>query len=117
GKSVVVTEEPLSLWADRARQCDFGGQVCFASQPFPGIPKPEDWQALLDRLAALRQEHGIDLAVFDPLAPFLRCENDARSVLETLLPLRTLTASGLAICLLHHPGKGEQPLGQAARGS
>ena len=34
GKSVVVSEEPLSLWADRARRYGFGGQVCFLSQPF-----------------------------------------------------------------------------------
>jgi len=117
GKSVVVSEEPLSLWADRARCLDFGGQVCFISRPFLTIPKPEDWQTLVDRIVALRHLHGIDLAVLDPLAPFLRCENQAHSVLETLLPLRALTATGLAVLLLHHPGKGARPLGQAARGS
>jgi hypothetical protein len=117
GKSVVVSEEPLELWADRARRLDFGGQVCFICRPFRTIPKPEQWQALLDRIVALQQQHGIDLVVFDPLAPFLRSENQAPSVLETLLPLRALTATGLAALLLHHPGKGEKPLGQAARGS
>ncbi len=117
GKTVVVSEEPLSLWAERARRHDFGGQVCFLSQPFRAIPKPEEWQALLDRILALRRQHGIDLAVFDPLAPFLRSENHAHSMLETLLPLRVLTGNGLAVWLLHHPGKGEKPIGQAARGS
>jgi hypothetical protein len=117
GKSVVVSEEPLSLWADRARQFDFGGQVCFISQPFRTIPGPEEWQTLLDRIVALQQQHGLDLLVFDPLAPFLRAENHAHSVLETLLPLRALTSTGLAALLLHHPGKGDKPLGQAARGS
>jgi hypothetical protein len=66
GKSVVVSEEPLSLWADRARRLDFGGQVCFISQPFRTIPQPDEWQTLLDRIRALHQQHGIDLAVFDP---------------------------------------------------
>jgi hypothetical protein len=117
GKSVVVSEEPLGLWADRARRLDFGGQVCFISQPFRTIPQPDEWQTLLDRIRALHQQHGIDLAVFDPLAPFLRSENHAQSVLETLLPLRALTGNGLAALLLHHPGKGEKPLGQAARSS
>src|SRR4029077_17366089 len=117
GKSVVVSEEPLSLWADRARRFDFGGQVCFISQPFRTIPGPEDWQTLLDRILALKQQHGIDLAVFDPLAPFLRCENHAQGILETLLPLRALTENGLAVLLLHHPAKREKPVGQAARGS
>jgi hypothetical protein len=117
GKTVVVSEEPLALWADRARRLDFGGQVCFISQPFRAIPQPDEWQALLDRIRALQQQHGIDLAVFDPLAPFLRAENHAHSILQTLLPLRALTSNGLAALMLHHPGKGEKPLGQAARGS
>jgi hypothetical protein len=117
GKSVVVSEEPLLLWADRARRLDFGGQVCFVCRPFRTVPNANEWQSLLDHLLALHYQHGIDLAVFDPLAPFFRCENHAHSVLETLLPLRTLTATGLAVLLLHHPGKGERPLGQAARGS
>src|SRR5262245_33487499 len=29
GKTLVVTEEPLSLWAERARKHHFGGSVCF----------------------------------------------------------------------------------------
>jgi hypothetical protein len=117
GKSVVVSEESMSLWADRARLYNFGGKVCFIPQPFLTIPRPEQWQALLDRILALRGQHGIDLAVIDPLAPFLRGENQARSVLETLLPLGALTRAGMAVLMLHHPGKGSPPIGQAARGS
>jgi hypothetical protein len=117
GKSLVVSEEPLALWAERARRLDSGGQVCFINQPFRAIPGPEEWQTLLDRILALQQEHGIDLVVFDPLAPFLRCENHAQSVLNMLLPLRALTATGLAGLLLHHPAKGDKPIGEAARGS
>jgi hypothetical protein len=117
GKSVVVSEEPLALWAERARRLDFGGQVCFISRPFRTIPTQDEWQTLLGRILALREQHGIDLAVFDPLAPFMRCENHARGVLDVLLPLRGLTDAGLAGLLLHHPGKGEKPVGEAARGS
>ncbi len=117
GKTVVISEEPLSLWADRARRLDYCGQVCFLCQPFRTIPSSEQWQSLLDTIVSLRAEHGIDLLVIDPLAPFLRCENHAHSILETLLPLRTLTSLSLAVLLLHHPGKGEKPIGQAARGS
>jgi hypothetical protein len=117
GKTVVVSEEPLSLWADRARRLDFGGKVCFLPRPFLTIPRLEEWQALLDRILALRQLHGIDLAVIDPLAPFLRGENQARSMLESLMPLGALTRAGMALFLLHHPGRGRRPIGQAARGS
>jgi hypothetical protein len=117
GKSVVVSEEPPELWAERARRHDFGGQVCFVCQPFRSVARPEEWQALLDRLLDLRRRHGVDLAVIDPLAPFLAAENQARPVLEALLPLSTLTAAGMAVLLLHHPAKGHPPVGQAARGS
>jgi hypothetical protein len=117
GKSVVVSEEPHELWAERARRHDFGGQVCFLCQPFRGVARPDQWQALLDRLLDLRRRHGVDLAVIDPLAPYLTAENQARPMLETLLPLAHLTAAGMAVLLLHHPSKGHPPLGQAARGS
>ena len=56
GKTVVVSEEPLSLWADRFRRFDFGGQVCFINQPFRAIPGPEEWQLLLDRILALQPD-------------------------------------------------------------
>jgi AAA domain len=117
GKTVVVTEEPLSLWAERARRYDFGSQVCFLSRPFLHVPNPDEWQGLLDQLLALRDQHNIDLAVIDPLAPYLRSENCPRSMLDTLLPLTALTRRGLSSLLLHHPGKGARLVGQAARGS
>ncbi len=117
GKTVVISEEPLPLWKQRAQLHNFGGQVCFLPQPFRTIPQPAEWQRLIDRILALRAQHGCDLAVIDPLAPFLRDENLARSMLETLLPLGALTRVGMAGLLLHHPGKGNPSPGQAARGS
>jgi hypothetical protein len=117
GKSVVVSEEPEALWRQRAEQYGFGGQVCFFLRPFLTIPRPEEWRALVGRLLALRERHQIDLAVIDPLAPYLACENNARSVLEALLPLGGLTRAGMAALLLHHPGRGSRPVGQGARGS
>jgi hypothetical protein len=65
----------------------------------------------------LHDAHGIDLAVIDPLAPFLREENHARGMLETLLPLGALTRRGMAVLLLHHPTKAKRRIGEAARGS
>jgi hypothetical protein len=117
GKSVIVSEETQLVWAERFKRYDMGGQVCLISRPFKSIPKPDEWQALVDRLLALHDEHGIDLAIIDPLAPFLREENHARSILETLLPLGALTRRGMAVLLLHHPTKAKQRDGEAARGS
>jgi hypothetical protein len=139
GKTLVISEEHASLWTARAAQLNFGRQACFLHQPFLTLPRPDEWQALLDRILQLKNEHGIDLAVIDPLAPFLSAENNARSMLEILLPLRALTHQAMAVwptplsphggrgqgeggkpmavLILHHPAKGERPLGQAARGS
>jgi hypothetical protein len=117
GKTVVVSEEPQSMWSARARQYDFGDNACFLCRPFLRVPGPQDWQALVDRLAGLQEQHGIDLAVIDPLAPFLPGENNSKNMLDTLLPLGALTRRGMAVLLMHHPAKGEQPVGQAARGS
>jgi hypothetical protein len=117
GKSVIVSEETRAVWSERFRRFDFGGQVCLLSQPFKSIPRPQEWRALIDRLLELREAHGIDLAVVDPLAPFLREENHARCMLETLLPLGELPRRGMAVLLLHHPAKAKPRAGQAARGS
>jgi hypothetical protein len=117
GKSVVISEESPRLWAERASRYDFGGQVCFFPQPFRSIPSPAQWQALIDRVLDLHTRHGTDLAVIDPLAPFVRGENNPRCMFDALLPLGALTRQGMAVLVLHHPGKGESRVGHAARGS
>src|SRR5947209_5391611 len=117
GRTVVVSEEPREIWEERARHFNFGGKVCFILRPFLTVPTPADWQALINRILALRTEHQIDLAVLDPLGPFLRGENQARAIYDALLPLGTLLRAGMAVTLAHHPGKKEKPVGLAARGS
>jgi AAA domain len=116
GKSVVISEEGSAVWADRCRTQDYGGNVCFFPQPFNHVPSADEWRSLLDQIAALNQEHGADLLIVDPLAHFLRTETDAHTILETLFPLRTLTALGMAVLLLHHPKKGQPLAGQSGRG-
>jgi archaellum biogenesis ATPase FlaH len=117
GKTLIVTEEHPRLWLERMKRYEFGNKVCFITRPFRAIPQPEEWHALIDRILALQGQHDIDLLVIDPLAPFLRAENSAGAVLEALLPLQQLTDRGMAVLALHHPGKKERLIGQAARGS
>ena len=117
GKTIVITEEPMTLWAERSRRLNFGNNVCFLSQPFRTVPTLQQWQSLLDRVRTLHDQHTFDLAVVDPLAPFCPAENHARGMMDFLYPLTALARQGLAVFLLHHPGKGDKPLGQAARGS
>jgi hypothetical protein len=117
GKTVVVSEEPISFWAQRVTRHRLAESVCFIPQPFRGIPTEEQWLELIRRVLDIRARRGVDLVVIDPLASFLRSENQSRSMLETLLALRDLQLAGMGVLLLHHPGRGFRVLGQAARGS
>ncbi len=87
--------------------------------PLSGTSTRETWLALIDRLAWLGQERGIELVVIDPLAQFLPgpCENNSSAILDALQPFERLTAVGQSVLLLHHPRKGETTPGQASRGS
>jgi hypothetical protein len=117
GRTVVVSEEPRSLWDDRIRTYKFGGNVCIFPQPFLAVPTAQQWQALVEQILALHQAHGFDLTVIDSLASFLPCENNARSMFDTLLPLRALTRANMGLAMIHHPGKQPRQIGLAARGS
>jgi hypothetical protein len=119
GKAVVISEESPLHWYRRDQKLHFGDHVCWLCRPFAHRPRPEEWSALVDHLATLREQHGIDLVVIDPLASFLpaRTENIAGAMLDALLPLQRLTRRGVCVLVLHHPRKGEVKAGQAARGS
>jgi hypothetical protein len=119
GKAAVVSEESAAHWACRGHKLDLGGHVWWLCRPFNGKPRPPEWLALVDYLAALAAQRGLDLVAIDPLASFLpgQSENNAGALLEALLPLQRLTALGLSVLVLHHPRKGESAAGQAARGS
>jgi hypothetical protein len=119
GRAVVITEEADDLWADRIERLGIGDHVHLLCRPFRGRPTPDEWQRLIDSLAARRQTHPFDLVVIDPLASFLpgRTENDAGIMLDILLPLQALTRLGVCVLLLHHPKKGEVVPGRLARGS
>jgi hypothetical protein len=120
GSAVVLSEEDKALWADRARRLGIGPHVGLLSRPFRGArPDPDQWQALIDHLAAHHRARGLDLVVVDSLASFFpgRTESDAGTILDMLRPLRDLTAAGVAVLILHHPRRARAPAGQTARGS
>jgi hypothetical protein len=117
--AVVVSEEPPALWYERGLRVGFGRNVCWLCRPFASKPTAAEWEGLIQCLADLREEHRLDLAVIDPLASFLpgRDESSAGGMLAALLPLRRLTAAGMAVLLLHHPRKHGGPDGMSSRGS
>src|SRR5205085_975835 len=115
---LVLSEESPDHWRRRQQKLDFGPHVCWLCRPFLGKPTTAQWRDLLDFLAELQSEQGINLVVIDPLAAFLpgRGESDAGVMLELLMPLQRLTALGMSVLVLHHPRKGATLAGQAARG-
>jgi len=119
GKAVVLSEEGPTHWYLRSQKLAFGNHVCWFCRPFLGRPTPDQWLDLLDRIAQLHAEHGLDLLVIDPLASFLpgRDESNAGGMLEALMPLQRLTALGMSVLVAHHPRKKESADGHAARGS
>jgi hypothetical protein len=119
GRAVVVSEEGRSLWEARVRRLGLGRQVCLLSRPFAGKPTLPQWLDLLAHLGELHRQYGLALVVIDNLGELLPAgaENGTSEMMAALLPLRQLTAMGVAVLLLHHPRKGTSADGQAARGS
>src|SRR5262249_4876633 len=99
GRVAVVSEESPMHWHLRSQKLTFGNNVCWFCRPFRSKPTAEDWLALVDVLADLRTEQGIDLVLIDPLAAFLpgRDESNAGGMLATMLLLQRLTALGMSV--------------------
>lgn len=116
--AVVVSEEGAGQWRPRHQKLDLG-HVYFITLPFRGKPSLYEWRSLLEELGRCHAREPIGLLAIDTLTTFLpgRNENTAGSMMEALLPLRSLTHEGMSVLLIHHPAKGAQPAGQAARGS
>jgi AAA domain len=116
GKSVVISEEPRPLWAERCQKLAFGGQLCLFPQPFPHLPTADEWRRLIDRIGKLQSERGVDLLVIDSVTHFLRAETASIGIHDLLMPLRELTGRGMAVLLMHHPRRRSSGAGSAGRG-
>lgn len=92
------------------------GQLCLFPQPFPHLPSAAEWRGLLERVAQLHTEHGVDLLVVDSVTHFLRAETASVGILDLLMPIRQLTALGMAGLLMHHPRRRDSGAGSAGRG-
>ena len=119
GHAAVISEESRVHWRMRGLRLDFAPRTRFFCRPFLGKPSYDEWQALIDHLAELRAEGGLDLVVIDTLSTFLPCgaENQPDALQRVLRPLERLTLAGVAVLLLHHPRKGVVSAGETARGS
>jgi hypothetical protein len=119
GRAAVVSEESAVDWTARCRKLRMGNHLSLFCRPFRSKPTMVQWRGLIDAMLDLHRREDLDLVVIDPLTVFLpgHCENTASGIVECLGPLRDLTDRGLSVLLLHHPRKGINLAGQAARGS
>jgi hypothetical protein len=119
GRAVIITEESTQQWLLRSHRLDLDDHIGWFCRPFRGRPRPEQWQALLDRVSEVAAEREVSLLVVDPLAAFFpgKSENDAAAMLDALAPLQALAARGLSVLALHHPAKRDNSDGPSGRGS
>ncbi len=120
GRSLVVSEESKDDWDARCQRLGITQNIQFICRPFKGArPTPPQWFSLLHHLENVHRQEGLDLVMIDPMATLLpgHAESSPKHLLDCLLPLQELANRGPAVWLLHHPGKGLRPDGQAARGT
>ncbi len=119
GNALVISEESHFNWHQRNQKLHMGDHVSFLCRPFSKKPSREDWSDLVSGLVSVHEKETLNLVVIDPLVNFLpgHGENNADSLMASLLALQALTKRGVSILILHHPRKGELRAGQAARGS
>ncbi len=116
--TLIITEEILSLWADRLQELPRNVPVYFASRPFLGRPSPAEWKNYIVQLACWVEANNVGLIVVDPIANLIPGEeNVSGAMLDFLLPLTAFTQRDVAVWLLHHPRKSDGGEGRAARGS
>ena len=115
--AVVVSEEGSALWDERTVKLGYQRNLRFLCRPFEGRkPTDEQWHAFVAGLAGLHADWPFQLLAIDTLSTFIPGnENNARCMLDFLLPLQQLTGQGLSVLLVHHPNKGNIVAGQAAR--
>jgi hypothetical protein len=119
GHVVVLSEESNALWFERGSRFDYAGHVVWFCRPFRGKPRGEQFRALVDHIRALHARSGVQLLVIDTLAKFLPAatENSADGMVAFLSELQHLADAGIAVLIIHHPGRRRAVAGQAARGS
>jgi hypothetical protein len=117
-RTLVVSEEPRSTWADRVRRLPIGDHCRLLPRPFPRRPTPDEWEGLVELAAEMQAAGELDLLVIDPLAKFLPGKTDCDlNTLQLMLdPLQRLTDGGAGVVLLHHPRKKPAEEGSSARG-
>jgi hypothetical protein len=120
GRTLMISEEPVTSWGRRARRFGLAPEgTGLIARPFKRKPSWDDWQRLVDHVAALVRDQGYDLVVWDALPnlwPVLR-ENEAGEAIAALQSLLAIAEEGAAVLVVRHPRKGGGGEATAGRGS
>lgn len=116
---LIVSEEASEHWRRRRDELGIGDHVEIVVRPFTGRPTLKVWGQYIGHIAKLCTDRRYSLVVvdtFSAISPVVD-ENDSAKMMEALLPLNAILATGAAILLVHHFKKGDGTEAQAARGS
>jgi len=109
GRAAVFTEEGKPDWKLRHQKLHLANNTTLFPLPFLGKPSMVEWRGLVQAMLYLQRHEGLSLVVIDPLSIFMpgNNENSAAAVMDCLLPLRALTAAGLAVllCIIRARGR------------
>lgn len=116
---LVIAEESAGMWRRRRDELGLQDHVHFHIRPFKGRPTATEWSRYIDVVASWVREDGYDAVVIDTWQSVSPCpdENDASAMMAALIPIRLIAEAGAAVCIVHHPRKGDAGEGQASRGS
>ena len=117
--TLILSEEPPGLWANRREQLGLPPTVHFLQRESFAKPRPYEWRMLIEYVAEQVTERKYGLVVIDTLPSWWSVlnENDAGEMMEALVPIRSISAAGAGVLLIHHPRKGDGSQGTASRGS
>lgn len=117
--TLVISEEPSGLWAERREVLGIPDAVRFLRRDSFARLDRSGWRRLIDTTVREVRKVGAAMVVFDtlPNSWFVTNENDASEVLEALAPMRGISSAGAALLLMHHPRKSDGAEATATRGS
>ncbi len=100
GRTILCSEENVSLWALRQPPLDFGPQLEY-HRPIGGNPTPGRWRRFIDHLLELA-EGAFDLLVIDTVMSFLpAAQNNPVPLRKALHELRVVSGLPAGVLLLH----------------
>jgi len=118
-RTLIITEESLSIWRRYAQELRLGSEVEICSRPFIGKPRADEFRTLIQWIIKRVKSDGFTLIVIDTLSAFLPTdnENDSAMMEAALAPLRSVSQTGAAVLAIHHTRKSCGEYGVGIRGS